>query len=98
MKFKQESEGQTFKKKIDEQVLPEHMSVVFDPAKRTFNGMDLNGYYRFDDEGVAGGKVVIVEDGILRGFLMNRTPFENFVTSNGHGPGDGGVRRDGYDA
>ena len=82
---KKETEGQTFKKMEGESVLPDHMSVVFDPTLNRYNGQDLNGYYVFDDEGVRGQKVTVVDHGILNDFLMSRTPFEKHPSSNGHG-------------
>jgi predicted Zn-dependent protease len=47
--------------------------------------MDLNGHYLYDDEGVKGQRVVIVENGILKNFVMSRSPIEGFSNSNGHG-------------
>lgn len=82
---KSESEGQTFKKMEGKRVLAEHMSVLFDPTQRTHHSMDLNGAYLFDEEGIRGKEVAVVENGILRDFLMSRTPFEQHPTSNGHG-------------
>lgn len=89
-RLKNKNDGQTFKGKIGEQVLPKTLSVVFDPQLATFNGQDLNGHYQYDDEGVKGMKVTAVEKGILKSFLMSRTPIENFSTSNGHGRAQSG--------
>ncbi|MCB2204070.1 TldD/PmbA family protein [bacterium] len=82
---KSESEGQTFKKMEGKSVLADHMTVLFDPTRRSFEGQDLNGYYVFDDEGVRGQNVEVVGKGVLHDFLMGRTPFEKHPTSNGHG-------------
>lgn len=79
------SEGQTFTKKIGEPVLPPFISVIDDPTKKTFGDTDLRGFYRFDDEGVAAEPVTLVDEGVLRTFLMSRQPLENFPKSNGHG-------------
>lgn len=79
-----ESEGQTFKKSVGSQVLPEFMSVIFDPTIKEFHGFKLSGFYSFDDEGTKADKVVSIENGILKNFLMSRSPIENFPTSNGH--------------
>lgn len=84
-RLKSESDGQTFKKKVGELVLPADVSVIMDPTIKTFGGMDLNGSYVYDDEGVKSTKVDVVKDGILKGFLMSRTPIEGFPASNGHG-------------
>lgn len=82
---KDESDGQTFKKAIGTPVLPSFISVVFDPTRKTLNGVDLNGYYSYDDEGVKARPVTVVEDGILKTFLMSRSPIDGIDHSNGHG-------------
>jgi TldD protein len=82
---KDESEGQTFTKSVGEKILPEFLSVTFDPTLKQVGGIDLNGTYEYDDEGVAGKPVKAVENGILRNFLMSRSPIEGFDHSNGHG-------------
>jgi TldD protein len=82
---KDETEGQTFTKSIGTKVLPEFLSVQFDPTRRTVNGVDLNGYYRYDDEGVPAQRVNVVEAGVLKTFLLSRSPVLTFDKSNGHG-------------
>ena len=79
------NEGQTFTRKIDQLVLPKFLSVYDDPTMDRFNGTDLRGYYQFDDEGVKASRVTLVERGILRAFLMSRSPVVGFPVSNGHG-------------
>jgi predicted Zn-dependent protease len=82
---KDESEGQTFTKSLGASVLPDFLSVVFDPALRQLQGIDLNGWYTYDDEGIAGQRVTAVDHGILKAFLMSRSPIKGFDHSNGHG-------------
>ncbi len=82
---KSEEEGQTFARKLGERVLPEFLSVYDDPTTAEWQGVELGGHYRFDDEGVPSRRTLIVERGVLQGFLMSRSPIENFPTSNGHG-------------
>ncbi|MEX2262327.1 MAG: metallopeptidase TldD-related protein [Bryobacteraceae bacterium] len=82
---KDETEGQTFTKSVNAPVLPQFLSVVFDPTRRKVADIDLNGWYRFDDEGVSARPVPVVEKGILKTFLMSRSPIRNFSQSNGHG-------------
>jgi predicted Zn-dependent protease len=82
---KSESEGQTFTKKVNQSILPDFLSVVDDPTTERISGEDLNGYYKFDDDGVPAQKVTVVEKGILKNFLMSRSPVSGFETSNGHG-------------
>lgn len=84
--------GQTFKKKINERVLPAGFSVRFDPTRRRIGEIDLVGAYDFDNEGVAGRPVTVIEDGIFKGFLMSRTPIEGHPVSNGHGRKEAGYR------
>ncbi len=87
-----ENEGQTFTRSVGKSVLPDFLSVIFDPTRRTFEGTDLSGWYSYDDEGVKARPVVVVENGILKTFLMSRTPIKGFDHSNGHGR-----RQPGYD-
>jgi TldD protein len=82
---KDESEGQTFTRGVGTRVLPEFLSVTFDPTRRDAAGTDLNGWYLYDDEGVAARPVQVVEDGVLKTFLMSRSPVRGFDRSNGHG-------------
>jgi TldD protein len=82
---KDESEGQTFTSRMGATVLPGFLSVVFDPSVRKIDGIDLNGWYTYDDEGVPGHKVTAVDHGILESFLMSRSPIRGFDHSNGHG-------------
>src|SRR5262249_2727940 len=49
---KDDTEGQTFTKSVGNKVLPDFLSVVFDPTRHKINGVDLNGWYDYDDEGV----------------------------------------------
>jgi predicted Zn-dependent protease len=93
-----DGEGQTFTRQINKPVLPEFISVFDDPTTRRIAGVDLNGSYAFDDDGVAAQRVVVVENGILRNFLLSRSPVAGFEKSNGHGrkaPGYRSVGRQG---
>ena len=82
---KDEAEGQTFTGSVGTRILPEFLSVTFDPTLRKIGKVDLNGWYEYDDEGVAGKPVKAVENGVLKSFLMSRSPIEGFDHSNGHG-------------
>jgi TldD protein len=90
-RFKDQSDGQTFQGKVQEQVLPSTMSITFDPTRSHFKEQALNGYYKFDDEGIEGQKVKVVDKGVLKTFLMSRTPIKGFEKSNGHARTDGGA-------
>jgi len=82
---KDDSEGQTFTKSVNTKVLPDFLTVVFDPTRRQIGGVDLNGWYEYDDEGVKGQKVTAVDQGVLKTFLMSRSPIKGVEKSNGHG-------------
>ena len=75
---KNDVEGQTFAKKVGKMVMPSFMSVYDDPGVARIGDEDLNGTYRFDDEGVAAQRASLVEGGVLKGFLMGRSPIRNF--------------------
>jgi TldD protein len=82
---KDEDEGQTFTKKVGQKIMPEFISIVDDPTLDKFSDTFLLGHYAFDDEGVVAQKVPIVENGVLKNFLMSRSPVKGFPKSNGHG-------------
>lgn len=90
---KDETEGQTFTNSLDKQVLPQFLSVVFDPTRKTAAGVSLNGWYAFDDEGRPAQPVRVVENGTLKSFLRSREPIAGGLNSNGHGR-----RQPGYEA
>ena len=80
-----EEEGQTFTKKVGQSILPGFLSVSDDPTRRSLDGIPLSGYYEFDDEGIPAKKVDVIQNGVLKNFLMSRLPITNFANSNGHG-------------
>ena len=77
--------GQTFASYVGKDIAPDWLSVYDDPQIVTLNGMQLNGFFRFDDEGVRARRVSLIEHGKLVGFLMGRNPIKGFASSNGHG-------------
>lgn len=88
---KDDTEGQTFTKMVNSSVLPEFLSVTFDPTRTEIAGVDLNGTYLFDDEGVKARPVRVVDKGTLKTFLMSRSPIAGFSNSNGHGRKQAGL-------
>ncbi len=82
---KSSSEGQTFARKVGEQIMPSFLTIVDDPTEAKLGNEVLLGYYPFDDEGVAAQRVTLVDKGVLRNFEMSRQPLLGFETSNGHG-------------
>ena len=79
------AEGQTFTSKVGEQILPGFISIKDDPTEASLNGQMLLGYYPFDDEGVVATDVHLVDNGVLKTFLMGRSPLIDIPHSNGHG-------------
>ena len=86
-----EEEGQTFTKKIGQEVLPKFLSVADDPTIQEIAGIKLAGNYQFDSEGSPGQRVEVIKDGVLKNFLMSRMPIKNFSVSNGHGRNQPGL-------
>lgn len=82
---KELTSGQTFASYVGKDIAPDWLSVYDDPQLVTLNGMQLNGFYRFDDEGVRARRVPLIDRGKLVGFLMGRNPIKGFGESNGHG-------------
>jgi TldD protein len=80
-----DEEGQTFTKDIGKEVLPTFLSVADDPTVTTFGNTWLSGSYEYDDEGQKARRVDLIDDGVLKTFLMSRLPIANFGASNGHG-------------
>jgi len=70
---------------VNEPIVSSLITVEDDPTRAEFNGVPLRGYYKYDDEGVKAQKVTLIKAGVLKSFLMNRTPAAGFVKSNGHG-------------
>jgi predicted Zn-dependent protease len=88
---KDEDEGQTFTKKIGQEVLPKFLSVTDDPTIRELAGVKLAGAYDFDNEGMPAQRVEVIKDGVLKNFLMSRMPIKGFDQSNGHGRNQPGL-------
>jgi len=90
-RFRTETDGHTFKNKLGEKVLPKYIDVIFDPTLVKYKGTDLFGSYNYDDQGVKACRVKVVDNGILKAFLMSRTPVKDFPNSNGHGRAQAGL-------
>jgi TldD protein len=86
-----EEEGQTFTKKVNQEVLPKFLSVADDPTIHEIAGMKLAGSYEYDNEGSPAQRVEVIQNGILKNFLMSRMPIKDFSVSNGHGRNQPGL-------
>jgi predicted Zn-dependent protease len=83
-------DGQTFTSRVGHSVLPEFLSVSFDPTIKKIGNVELMGHYLFDDQGVKAQRVTVVDDGVLKTFLLDRAPLKSFPRSNGHGRAEPG--------
>ncbi|MGE5047506.1 MAG: TldD/PmbA family protein [Deltaproteobacteria bacterium] len=81
-----DKDGRTFKGQIGKAILPFFLTILDDPTQRALGPVSLNGYYRFDEQGVPGQRATLVDKGILRSFLLSRAPVQGAPPrSNGHG-------------
>jgi len=85
-----EDEGQTFTKKVGQEVLPTFISIADDPTTQEVAGVKLAGTYSYDSEGTPSQRVEVIQNGVLRNFLMSRMPIKGFDKSNGHGRNEPG--------
>ena len=83
-------DGQTFTSRVGQPVLPSFLSVSFDPTIRKVGNVELMGHYVYDDQGVKGQRVTVVDKGVLKTFLLDRAPLKSFPKSNGHGRAEPG--------
>ena len=83
-------DGQTFTRRVGQQVLPPFLSVAFDPTLKKVGNVELMGHYVYDDQGVKGQRVTVVDKGVLKTFLLDRAPLKDFPRSNGHGRAEPG--------
>lgn len=78
-------EGQTFKGQVGKRVLGIELSIKDNPKLKKFKGKGCVGSYEFDDEGTPAQNAVLVENGILKGFLSSRAHHApKHFTLNGH--------------
>jgi TldD protein len=85
--------------RVGSRILPEWMDVVDDSTQTEFQGHTLFGHYQYDMDGVAPKPLALVEKGVLKTFLLTRTPaLKGFESSNGHArmPGGYGSRAPGF--
>jgi len=84
-RLRQIYEGKTFENMLGKQVLPSFISVYDRPLQPRIGAQPLVGHYEIDDDGVPAKNVTLVDKGILKTFLVGRTPVPAFPQSNGHG-------------
>ncbi len=71
--------------KMGARILPDWMNVTDDPGQTEWRGQSLFGHYEFDVEGVRPKPLNLVEKGVLKSFLLTRTPaMKSYTGTNGH--------------
>ena len=75
-------EGQTFKGQVGKRIIPAELTMRDNPRIKRFKGQRCVGAYDFDDEGSPSKNAVLIEDGILKGFLNTRAA----LNSRNHKP------------
>lgn len=83
-RMKTDEDGQTFKQMVGKEVLAPDFQVSDDPTLTSYAGKELNGHYKFDEQGIRAERVDVVVDGKLQNFLMTRVPIDGFPKTNGH--------------
>jgi len=70
---------------LNKKIISRDLSIEAFPAMTSYEKVPLIGSYQVDAEGVkAPDKVVLVENGVLRNLICNRTPTQKMKRSNGH--------------
>ena len=77
--------SQSLEDKIGTRILSRDLTLKAMPTLDTFSGVRLIGSFEVDEEGVKPpGEILLVENGILKTLLSNRTPTIKVRASNGH--------------
>jgi predicted Zn-dependent protease len=69
--------------KIGARVLPEFLTVTDNPTLPEYQGRELGGWCRVDDDGIPTRQTTLVEKGILKTLLMSRDPVRGIEHSTG---------------
>ena len=78
-------EGQTFKGHVVERILNIDVTIHDNPRLKEFKGKRCIAAYDYDDEGTPAQDALLVEDGILRGFMNTRAALQKKdYVPNGH--------------
>jgi hypothetical protein len=90
--FQYSGNSQGMDNKIGKNILNESLTVKARPGLKTYNGTELFGAFEIDDEGIRPPEeLVIVENGVLRNLLNDRTITNTGQTANGFSSGPGVV-------
>ncbi len=84
-RFLSNGEGQTFKGHVGKKIVHEDITIRDNPQLTRYRGHTCIGSYQYDDEGVEAQDALLVEDGVLKGFLTTRSAIKKGKhVSNGH--------------
>lgn len=76
-------QGSEFEGREGSKVMPGFLDVTDDPAQTEFQGQPLFGHYLVDMEGVKPQPLALIEQGVLKTFLLTRQPVRGHEGSNG---------------
>ncbi len=78
-------EGQTFRGQEGKEIFKLPITIRDDPSMHSYKGKRCIGAYAYDDEGVKAQNAVLIEGGVLKGFLSTRAAYaKGRHQSNGH--------------
>ena len=76
---------ETLEERINRRILSRDITIKALPTTESFSGQKLIGNFKLDAEGIKPpAEIVLVEKGILKQLLGNRTPTPKMKESNGH--------------
>jgi len=77
--------GEPLDSYIDKRIISKNVTIKAVPSLNKFNNIPLIGSYSVDEEGVIPpNEIILVQNGILKSLLNNRTPAPKIKNSNGH--------------
>jgi TldD protein len=77
-------EGATFRDLRGKTIAPDYIDIIDDPTQTRFGGRTMVGRFKYDDEGSASRRAVLVERGVLKRFLTTSAPIPGQSETNGH--------------
>ncbi len=91
-RFQFDEETTSMDSKIGRTILHESVTIKAKPRLKTYQGIDLLGSFEIDNEGIVPPEeLVLVEKGVLKNLMNNRTITHPSQTANGFGSGPGVV-------
>ncbi len=83
--FIHRSMGKSLEEKLNRRILSRDLTIKALPTLDNYSGIKLLGNYQIDAEGIRPpDEIVLVENGMLKAMLCNRTPTPKIKTPSGH--------------